>query len=342
MALWVIRAGRQGERENFALENNVAVIGWDEMRVDLGKYKNRQELHDALKNMYPDRKPNAIGNWAGQLWSYVHEIAKGDLIAMPMKNRGVIYFGEVTGDYSFRSDFPEHSQHSRPVKWIKEIPRTQFDPDLLYSFGGLSTIFRVKRNNAEKRVRELLEGKKTISSTVTLSETSVETSEVDNFGDLEQYARDQISEYIDHKFKGHGLARLVAAILEAQGYKVNISPEGPDGGIDILAGSGSLGFDQPRMVVQVKSSNTPIEVNVVRELSGVMTNFGADHGLIVSWGGFRGTVEKEAARSFFKIRLWDAEDLVRTIQQYYEKLPDDIQAELPLKRIWMLVREEED
>jgi restriction system protein len=134
----------------------------------------------------------------------------------------------------------------------------------------------------------------------------------------------------------------VAAILEAQGYQVNVSPEGPDGGVDIVAGTGPLGFDQPKMVVQVKSSNNPVEVNVLRELTGVMTNFGADHALIVAWGGYRGTVEREAARSFFKIRLWDADDLVTNIQLHYEKLPDDIQAELPLKRIWMLVPEEEE
>ena len=32
MALWMVRAGKYGERENFALEKDVVCIGWDEMQ----------------------------------------------------------------------------------------------------------------------------------------------------------------------------------------------------------------------------------------------------------------------------------------------------------------------
>jgi len=42
------------------------------------------------------------------------------------------------------------------------------------------------------------------------------------------------------------------------------------------------------------------------------------------------------------LRLWDAEDVLNQILQLYEKLPSDIQAELPLKRVWTLVEEELD
>jgi restriction system protein len=159
--------------------------------------------------------------------------------------------------------------------------------------------------------------------------------------DIEQYARDQIVNHINSKFKGHGLAYLVGEVLSAQGYEIRISPEGPDGGVDVLAGRGTLGFESPRLVVQVKAWDTPVDVGVLRELSGVMSTFGADQGLVVSWGGFKSSVEKEAARQFFKIRLWNADDLVRMVQENYEKLPEDIQADLPLKRIWTLVPEEE-
>jgi len=72
-----------------------------------------------------------------------------------------------------------------------------------------------------------------------------------------------------------------------------------------------------------------------------MRTFGADQGLIVAWGGYRGTVEREATRQYFKIRLWDADAVVQKVQEHYNQLPADIQAELPLKRIWTLVLEEE-
>ena len=31
MTLWLVRAGKHGEREELALENDIAVIGWDEL-----------------------------------------------------------------------------------------------------------------------------------------------------------------------------------------------------------------------------------------------------------------------------------------------------------------------
>ena len=115
----------------------------------------------------------------------------------------------------------------------------------------------------------------------------------------------------------------------------------PDGGVDILAGQGALGFDRPRLAVQVKSSDTPVDVKDVREFQTATKNFGADFGLFVSWGGFKRSVEKEVLRHFFDIRLWDADDLVEEILDHYDRLPEDVQADLPLKRIWVLAGESE-
>ena len=56
--------------------------------------------------------------------------------------------------------------------------------------------------------------------------------------DIEQYSRDEIVKFIGRKFKGHDLARLVEAVLSAQGYVTLKSDPGPDGGVD---GSGSDG-----------------------------------------------------------------------------------------------------
>ena len=101
-----------------------------------------------------------------------------------------------------------------------------------------------------------------------------------------------------------------------------------------------MGFEAPRLVVQVKSSDAPADVRVLRELQGVMKNFGADRGLLVSWGGFKSSVYQEARTLFFEIRLWDADDLIEALAETYGQLPDDLQAELPLKRVWTLVLEE--
>lgn len=338
MTLWLVRAGRYGEREDFALQNKMAVIGWDDL-PDLSTIKTRKELSTLLQKTYPDQKSKTLLNWESQIWGFIHEMQIGDLIALPLKHRSVIVFGEVLGDYRFEQKNPVDARHTRPVKWLTEIPRTQIDQDIRYSLGAAMTVGRIRRNKAEERLRSILAKKDDTSTKPTAN--MVDEAEIEAPFEIEQFARDQISDYINRKFKGHGLARLVAALLQAQGYQVRIAPEGPDGGVDIIAGRGALGFEPPRLIVQVKSSDTPVDVSVLRELQGVMSNFNADQGLFVAWGGFKGTVEKEAARQYFKIRLWDADYLVQMIQEHYDQLPDAIQAELPLKRIWTLVLEEE-
>ena len=169
------------------------------------------------------------------------------------------------------------------------------------------------------------------------SQGDVTEPEDDGSIDLEQFAADQIVNHIGRKFVGHELARLVAAILNVEGYQTQTSKPGADGGVDIIAGSGPIGFGQPRIAVQVKSGDAPADVSVLRELQGVMPRFGAEHGLIVSWSGFKDSVIKEARQLFFEVRLWDSGDLVAALLKNYEKLPEDIQADLPLKRIWLLV-----
>ena len=159
--------------------------------------------------------------------------------------------------------------------------------------------------------------------------------------DIETYAQDQIKKYIDRKFKGHGLARLVDAILQAQGYTTRVSPPGPDGGVDILASGGFLGFDEPKICVQVKSTSSPVDVKIVRELRGIMSKVKAKQCLFVSWAGFNNNSLKEVRDEFFNTRLWDSKELLKAIFKYYEKFNDELKAELPLKRIWALVLEEE-
>ena len=338
MTLWLVRAGRHGERENYALENSLAVIGWDEV-PDLVGIKTRQDLLGVLQKVFPYNKEKTLRNWESQLWAFARRIQPGDLVAMPLKSRSAIVVGRVKGDYVYKADNPDGARHQREVSWEGEFSRSQFGQDLLYSLGAAMTVCQIERNDAKSRVKNILAGKK--DSPFTAPEMPSDESGEETAFDVEQYARDQIVKYVNSKFKGHGLQRVVGAILQAQGYTIKIAPDGPDGGVDIIAGRGPLGFEPPRLAVQVKSSDSPVDLSVLRELQGVMSTFGADLGLVVAWGGYRGSVEKEATRQFFKIRLWDSNDLVSMIQTYYEQLPDEMQAELPLKRIWALVPDEE-
>jgi len=103
---------------------------------------------------------------------------------------------------------------------------------------------------------------------------------------LEELAADQILRLIEARIKGHGLASLVEAILQAEGYTTYRSSEGADGGVDILAGGGELGFGKPQICVEVKSGSEPVDRPTVDKLIGAGQKFGAETCLFVSWGGF--------------------------------------------------------
>lgn len=331
MSLWLVRAGRHGEQEQGALDNGVVTIGWNEL-PNLSNLKNKNELTKLYVQIHPKAKKNQIANEVGQVWRFAREMQVGDLVALPLKTQSSVAIGKVEGPYEYK-ELADNIKHIRRVKWIKTIRRSAFDQDILYSLGAFMTVCRIKRHDAEDRVLRLLQAAEPPEADETSKVISEETV------DIEESTRDQVTKYIGTKFKGHGMARLVEAILHAQGYVTRRSPPGPDGGVDILAAAGPLGFNKPWLCVQVKSSSSQVDVHVLRELQGVMSRVRAEQGLLVAWGGFNGACIKEASDAFFAIRLWDQGALLEEIFKYYERFDDALRAELPLKKIWALVME---
>lgn len=295
MTLWVVKGGRAGEREERFLARAVIGIGWDEMK-DLSVFPDRESLKAAYRTTYPGSGEGNVNVQAGQLWAFAQGMQPGDHVVVPLKTRGQIAIGRITGPYRWSSDAEPDMRHQRDVEWIvQDIPRTSFDKDLLYSFGSSQTISTASRNNAEQRVLAMVKGgspappappvKPDIEDLVDGATTA---------RDLERDGRDEIIDFVRSRFKGHDLGRIVDGLLRAQGLETKVSPPGPDGGVDIVAGGGVMGFDQPRIVVQVKSQQSPADVSILRELKGTMSDFGADQGLLVCWGGFKETLIREA------------------------------------------------
>ena len=343
MAVWLVRTGAHGEYEQKYIQENRVYVTWQQLNVDLSKMTDRHELVEAMEDRYMDSKPKTILNWVSQVWPFAHEMQKGDMVVVPLKTQPAIQFGEITSDYEYNSAGPDPFFHWRSVKWIGEpVPRSNFAQDLLYSFGAFMTICRIRRNNAEERLAAMRANNwKPESISAPFIRPDVADEELTGNANLEELARDQISLLINAHFKGHDLTRLVDAILRAQGYSTFISPEGPDGGVDILAGTGALGFGEPRLCVEVKSGDAPADRETVDKLIGAVTKFSAHEGLFVSWSGYRSSVHKELSRSFFKVRLWSQKELLEALFSVYDKIDDDLKAELPLKRIWTVAAQED-
>jgi len=116
------------------------------------------------------------------------------------------------------------------------------------------------------------------------------------------------------------------------GYKTRISPAGPDKGKDIVASPDGFGFEQPRIVVEVKHRGSAISSPDIRSFLG--GRHPDDRGLYVSTGGFTKDSFYEADRASIPLTLMDLDELVRVLIQNYEALDVETKQLVPLKKIY--------
>lgn len=347
---WTIRAGRSGERTEWAFNNGVIGGGWHGI-ADLDQFSTKDELREYLKGVY-EGSTNRIANYTGQLWTMSKRIKVGDYMVLPVRSAAQIGIGRVTGPYRYvESESDPTKKHQIPVEWIKtDIPKSQIKQDLLYQLGSALTVFEIKNNDAPFRLEKILEGSQDPgvrgsfqAAAKTSSDVSDEQESVEEQSavfDIEELARDDISRLLQQEFKGHDLAVLVEELLSAEGFICKRSPEGSDGGVDVIAGMGPLGMDSPKLVVQVKSQTSPVSDQVLQQLNGAIQRFQANQALLVSYGGVTGPAKKFLASQPFLVRVWETQDIIDAVIKNYDKLSGDTRARLPLKQIWVPVSEE--
>jgi restriction system protein len=345
-ASWLVRAGKNGERDTVCLESGVCGGGFAQVG-DLTACHDREDIRGRVASAYSGSSQGKINNFTGQLYAFRSRIEIGDLVVLPLKTTREIAFGRVTGEYEFRNDPDPERRHLRPIKWTRnDISRAAINSDLLYSLGAFMTVCQITRNDAAFRLEEIEKSGKDpgarpnfeLAKTVP-SDEEFELDATQPVVDLSQYARDRLRSMITEQYMGHGMERLVAAILQARGFQCEVSPVGPDGSIDILAGRGPLGLDAPRIVVQSKSGDGKVDAPTVQQLDSVISTLGADQGLLVAWGGITPKARQVLASKRFTIRIWEADDLIDALTDTYSMLSESIRAEIPLKQVWIPVED---
>jgi restriction system protein len=340
--LWLVRAGKSGERESAALSQGLLAPGFLEV-ADLTAAKDRDAVFTKITEALPAEGENTRKNFAAQLNQFRNTISVGDLVVMPRKLTPGVAIGRVTGPYTYSED--PGARHVRTVEWKQiDVPRTALKQDLRFSLGAFMTICEISRNEAVKRMQIVMGTGKDPGPSLTIPKAKAAAAEAEGVQeadeaptDLEDLASQQLIALIKSEFAGHALAQLVGEILQADGYSVRISPPGPDGGRDILAADGALGFGERRIGVQVKSGDGPADVAVVLGLQGAMSNAKAATGLLVSLSGVTSKAQKILDDNFFTLRLWQMPELLAALYRTYHQLPDETRARLPLKQIWIPV-----
>ena len=328
MTMWMVRAEVDSRLYQPFLEHGVVAIGWAGVG-NLDQYKSRDDILLAVRSALPDRKPQSHVVGAGMLYRFSQEMAVGDWVITYNKQRRVYAVGQVEGDYRHKPDFNAHDPNVRPVNWLpKEISRDAFSARTRNTLGSTLTLFLLPPEVEEEIAGVLNDG------VVTEIEPRLPDSGEDEnlLDDIEARSSELIKDRIV-KLDWQELQELVAGILRAMGYKTRVSPAGADRGKDVIASRDGLGFEDPRIVVEVKHRPaTPMGSQDIRSfLGGRHAN---DKGLYVSTGGFSKEANYEAERANIPVTLMDMDSLVKALLDNYRDLDPESQRLVPLKRVF--------
>lgn len=212
------------------------------------------------------------------------------------------------------------------VNWeTNRVSRDVLSQSAKNSLGSVLTVFRVDQwgTEIEKLINNPLftEGNK---------DNLEDEEEAVVIEDLKSKAKLMIEDKID-KLDPWQMQDLVGGLLQAMKYNVKISPKGPDGGVDILAYKDAFGFEQPIIKVQVKHRKSTAPAPEIQQILGA--NPLKANCLFVSTGGFTSQAVKVAKQN--QVKLIDLEELVQLIIEWYERMPNDIRALIPLQKMYV-------
>lgn len=323
--LWGIHAGRTGDADRLFLKKNRVALGWSKLG-DLAKLKaDREVFKAAIAQAYPDKKPGAIPNNAGQLFRFVHEMKVGDVVVYPSKGDRQVHLGRVESSYAYDPKTEPGYSHTRAVKWVRVMPRSRFTQGALYEIGSSMSLFQVK--NYADEFRAAMAGHDATPPPISQDETVAAVAE-----DIGATTRDFVLKRLAQEVKGHPFAEFAAHLLTTMGYRTRVSPEGADGGVDIIAHKDELGFEPPLIKVQVKSGEGSIGDPIVSALYGKVGT--GEYGLLIALGTFTPQA-KNFAKSRTNLRLIDGDELVALIFQHYEQFDSRYKGLLPLRRVYV-------
>ena len=120
-----------------------------------------------------------------------------------------------------------------------------------------------------------------------------------------------------YKIPSRFFEELLAELLFRQGWEIQLSPIGADGGIDIVAVRKTSDISQ-MMLVQAKrySEHRKVGVSVVRELLHVIDDRRAPQGMIVTTSTFTKVAEEEQRAYRWILSLKDHDQIVKWLKDY--------------------------
>lgn len=325
MAMWMVRAESDGSLFQPFIEKGLVAIGWSDVG-DLGQFESKAMLETELREQYPGLRAGWYKSTGGTLYRFSKELKGEDGVVTYDRTRRVYAVGTLQGGYQFDPGFDRDHPNVRRVEWkAMDVSRDSLATATKNSLGSTLTVFQLPAT-AEEDIWGAASGEQARPSGDEADEDEKLLLEDLKSKSIE-FIKDRIVEldWEDMQF-------LVAGILRAMGYKTRISAPGPDRGVDIVASRDGFGFENPRIVVEVKHRNAQIGASGIRSFVG--GRHIDDKGLYVSTGGFSKEARYEADRANVLVTLLDLHELAETLAENYESLDGEVQRLVPLRRIY--------
>ena len=321
--IWVVRAGRGSEIVDEVESKGVVAIGWGELG-DCSALETRAEFKQRFPEVYPDAK--SIGNAAGQVYRFVREMPVGSTVLTWHTARRELLVGEVTGEYRYDpSVIDERFPHVRSVAWRGSIGRDEMSKEFKNSAGGLSTVFTVGDFGDE--IERLLAG-----IPPEPQDADDEAEEFDFLADTEAKADELISDRLAN-IPWEQFEQFVAAVLRALGFRTKLTQRGADGGYDVVAHPDALGFEEPRIKVEVKHRKAAMGAPEIRSFRSTIGP--SEKGLYISTGGFTTEALREPEKAGPPLVLIHRDQFIELLTEHYEAMEPEFQAMLPMKRVYI-------
>lgn len=329
MTTWLVKAGEQAKVFAKFRDKSKVAVGWN-IVGDFDTSGEWEEFRAEVKKRLPDDySEQRVGSAAGQLWSFIRAMQKGDVVITPSAATREVLVGRVTGDYKYDPDFDSGLTRTREMKWLSVLPWDGIPGDLRSSFTAWQTIVRPgvdfspvinaaeSPNNASEILKKVEE------------QAAESKSESENLlGRAQKAVREKLRQMGHEDFQ-----RFVGGLFVAAGFTQlhNSAGSGPDDGVDVILSKDPLGSGD-RIVIQVKHTVDQTGQPEFQKLLGALRP--GDYGLMVSLGDF-----SSVAMRFWRdhrdkiLRPIGATRLIEMVNIHYESLADEYKVMLPLKRV---------
>ena len=329
--MWMVRAGEGAWRIDDFESQSIVSVGWRDMG-DMSQLKTRDAFLREVAKRYPTNKKAQTVVSASQLFRFLREIKVGDSITTYNPGQRTYLLGSVAGDPEYAPQMSEEQPNLRRVNWTARVQRDLLSVSARNSLGAIATLFLVPADVADEMLRVANAG---TTQAVPPAEQPGGAAEVEQVADLYKDTVARADEFIKDRInllEWDEMQDLVAGLLRAMGYKTLVSPSGSDRGKDIVASPDGLGFEDPRIVVEVKHRNAAMGSTEIRSFLGGRHD--RDKGLYVSTGGFTKEARYEAERGRIPVTLMDLDDLVRSVREHYEQMDSETKRLLPLRKLY--------